>query len=472
MARRFLSLFCPAVSGDRLTQLVEWCDRYSPLVAADGSDGIILDITGCTHLFLNRAQRPPNALCAELNRAQRPPNALCAELNRAQRPPNALCASGESALLLDVKRRLRRMGIKSHGAIADAWGIAWALARYGKRFIVHGENAVSALAPLPVEALRLPDEIILELRRLGLSTIAAVRKIPRRSLAVRFGPTLLWRLDQTFHQAEEPFTPWRPPAPHRASRILAEPISTVGAVEYVLRDLLQKICKRLEQNHLGSRHMDLACYRVDGSVDRCEIRTSKPTRSIPHLMRLFDGTLDTLRSGFGFETFVLSVLDIEALHATQLSLLQANHIEDESSFDALVDRFGMRLGFEEVSRVWVRESFLPEHAVEFRPAAAPKAASAEWPAYRVRPVRLIDPPMRIEVSILIPGESPVQFFVGQRKHRITRSEGPERLTAEWWRNKTSRWGTRDYYRIEDDEGFRFWIFRDASERWFLHGHLP
>ncbi len=445
MARRFLSLFCPDVKADRLTQLVEWCDRYSPLVAADGSDGIIIDITGCTHLF---------------------------ELSRAQRPPNGLCAGGESKLLLDLKRRLRRMGIQSRGAIADAWGVAWALARYGKRFIVHGENAVSALAPLPVEALRLPHEIILELRRFGLSTISAVRKIPRHSLAARFGSALLWRLDQTFQQAEEPLTPWRPPAPHRASRILAEPISTVSAVEYVLRDLLQEICKRLEENHLGARHMDLACYRVDGTVDRCEIRTSKPTRSISHLMRLFDGTLDTLRSGFGFETFVLSVLDIEVLYPMQLDLLQANTIEDESSFDALVDRLGMRLGFQEVNRIWVRESFLPEHAVEFRPASASMVASAEWPAYRVRPVRLIEPPMRVEVSILIPGESPVQFFVGSRKHRITRCEGPERLTAEWWQSKTSRWGTRDYYRIEDEQGLRFWIFRDSSEHWFLHGHLP
>jgi protein ImuB len=431
MARRFLSLFCPHVTGDRLTQLVEWCDHYSPLAAVDGSDGIILDITGCPHLF-----------------------------------------GGEGPFLLDLHRRLHRMGVKSQGAIADAWAVAWALARYGKRFIVHGEDAVSALAPLPVEALRLPDEIVFELRRLGLSTIAAVRKIPRRSLAARFGSTLLWRLDRAFHQAEEPLTPWRRPAPHRASRISAEPISTVGAVEYVLRELLQEICERLEKNHLGARHMDLACYRVDGTVDRCEIRTSRPTRSIPHLMRLFEGTFDSLRCGFGFETFLLSVLDVEALHLMQLSLSRTNPVEDECSFDALVDRFGMRLGFQKVNRICVRESFLPEHVVEFRPAIAPMAASAEWPACRVRPVRLIDPPMRIEVSILIPGESPVQFFIGEQKHRIVRSEGPERLTAEWWRDKTSCWGTRDYYRIEDDRGLRFWIFRDPSEHWFLHGHLP
>jgi protein ImuB len=430
MARRFLSLFCPGIASDRLIQLVEWCDRYSPLAAADGSDGIILDITGCTHLF-----------------------------------------GGEGELLLDLQRRVHRMGIKSHGAIADTWGIAWALARYGKTSIVHGENAVSALAHLPVEALRLPDEFVLELRRLGLLAIAAVQKIPRRALAIRFGATLLRRLDQIFYQAEEPLTPWRPPAPHRESRILAEPISTVTAVEYVLHDLLQEICKRLETNRLGSRHMDLACYRVDGSVDRCEVRTSKPTRSVSHLMHLFEGTLETLRSGFGFEMFVLSVLDVEALDPIQLSLSQANPVEDESSFNALVDRFGMKLGFDQVNRIRVCESYLPEQAIEFRSAAASPIASAEWPAYRVRPIRLIHPPMSIEVSVLIPGGSPVRFFIGNRQRRIVRLEGPERLMPEWWHDHNSRWSTRDYYRIEDDQGLRFWIFRDSSEHWFLHGHF-
>ncbi len=429
MARCFLSLFCPD-AGDRLTRLVEWCDRYSPMVSQDGPDGIILDITGCARLW-----------------------------------------EGERGLLTDVERRLHRMKIESHGAIADSWGAAWALARYGNKFIVHGEDIVSALDPLPVEALRLPSEMTPELQRLGLLHIGAVRKIPRQSLSARFGTTLLWRLDQAFQKAEEPLTPWRPPAAYRASRILAEAISTVGSVEYVLRELLQEICGRLEKNHLGSRHMDLACYRVDGTVDRCEVRTSKPSRAIPHLMRLFSGRLEKLWADYGFETFVLSVLSSEALTARQLTLSEVNPVDDEESFDALVDRLGMKLGFQEINRICVRESLLPEHSVEFRPAVAPAAASAEWPGYRIRPVRLIDPPMRIEVSILIPGESPVQFFIGQRRHRIVRSEGPERLTPEWWRESASRRGARDYYRIEDDQGLRFWIFHESGQ-WFLHGHLP
>jgi protein ImuB len=430
MGRRFLSVVCFDVGDDRLIQCVEWCDRYSPLAAADGNDGIILDITGCTHLF-----------------------------------------GGEGSLLLDLQRRLYRLDIRSKGAIGDTWGMAWALARYGKRFIVHGKDAISALDPLPVEALRLPDEIVLELRRLGLSTISAVRRISRSALDARFGATLLLRLDQIFNQAEEPVTPWRPPAPYRALRTLVEPVSTVSAVEYVLRGLLQEICTRLTKNQCGARHIDLACYRVDGTVDRCELRTSKPTRSISHLMRLFEERLDTLRCGFGFEAFVLSVLDSEALDPTQLSLWQSDFVEDDASLDALADRFGMKFGFGEVNRIRVRESFLPECAVEFYSVNVSTIDGAEWPAYRVRPIRIIDPPMRIEVSILIPGASPVQFFAGGQKHRIIRSEGPERLSPEWWREKGSRWGVRDYYRIEDDRGLRFWIFKHSSGQWFLHGHF-
>jgi protein ImuB len=430
MARCFLSVHCPGLAGDRLTRLVEWCDRYSPLVAQDGSDGVILDIAGCAHLF-----------------------------------------GGEGPLLLDLKRHLQRMEIASRAAIADTWGAAWALARHSRKSILHGEIAAAELDSLPVEALRLPAEVVLELRRLGLTTIAAVRKVPRRSLAARFGDSLLRRIDQVFDEAEDPLTPWRPPAAYRASRILAEPVSNISSVEYVLRDLLQEICARLEKNHLGSRHMDLACYRVNGTVDRCEVRTSKPNRAIPHLMRLFRDRLEKLWADFGFESFVLSVPDVEALHPTQLGFSEAGAAEDEESFDALVDRLGMKLGFHEVNRIQVYESYLPEHAVGLRSAVSTAMASAEWPVYRVRPLRLIDPPMPIQVSILIPGGSPVQFLMGQEKHRVVRSEGPERLTAEWWREPNSRWTTRDYYRIEDDRGLRFWIFCDSAGHWFLHGHF-
>jgi protein ImuB len=425
-------------------RLIDWCGRYSPLVADDGYDGIVIDITGCGHLFGGEA----------------------------------------AALLQDMQTRVLNIGYQVRGSIADTLGAAWAVARYGKHGIVTGEDLVGVLNPLPVEALRLPKEITAELRRVGLTRIAAVRKIPRQPLAVRYGSGILLRLDQAFGQAEEPITPYYPPAPYRAGRTLAEPIGTIGAVEYVLLDLLQEVCSKLEKAHVGARQLNLDCYRVDGTVARCSVHTSKPLRSIAHLMRLFAERLDTLDAGFGMETLILSVPMFDKSGPAQLSLPQFNQdLEDSSAVDELIDRLGMRLGFQQVCRFRIRESLLPESAVEFRPVTAPVLPSAVWPEHRARPVYLIRPAIPIEVSTLLPGELPVQFRMGHRLHRIVRVEGPERLTPEWWRMESLSWEARDYFRIEDEEGARFWIFREKktpettsettndTARWFLCGHL-
>lgn len=431
MARRFIYLYFPEIPVDHLQLLVEWCDQYSPLVSQDGNDGIVLDIAGCAHLF-----------------------------------------GGEGKMLLHAKSRFTRMGHRVRGAIADTQGAAWALARFGKRFIVAGEQTASVLDPLPLQALRLDEEAILGLHHLGIYTIAALRKLPKQSLATRFGPLVVRRLDQAFGKAEEPLNPYRSPAPYRAGRILAEPIVTTNAVQYVLHDLLKEICARLDKEHLGSRRMQLDCYRVDGKIAKCEVQTSKPVRSVSHLMRLFSEKLDALNAGFGFETIFISVDDLEAAAPVQLDFSQISKPSDEKSIDALVDRLGTRLGFNEVCRICVCENYLPEYAVKFTPVTEPIAPSAEWPSYRIRPIRLIDPPMRISVSTIHPGGSPVYFQARGQGRRIVRSEGPERLTSEWWREQTLSLTTRDYYRIEDDRGLRFWIFRADNGSWYLHGRLP
>lgn len=409
-------------------RLMEWCDRYSPLAADDGFGGIVLNIAGCAHLF-----------------------------------------GGEAALLKDIQARIRRSGYRLQGAIADTLGAAWALARYGKRVIVMGKEMAGALDHLPVEALRLTEEITGELRRVGITTIATLRGIPRQSLAARYGAGILLRLDQAFGHAEEPIVPHRPPAPYRALRTLAEPIGTAGAVQYVLLDLLKEICARLEKEHTGARRLNLDCYRVDGTVARCCIGTSKPVRSITHLMRLFPGKLDTLDAGFGIETLVLSVPDFDEFDSGQLNLPQFDTDREDTEMDGFIDRLGMRLGFQEVCRFHIRENFLPECSVEFQPVTAAGIQDAAWPAHRVRPVCLIDPPVRIEVS----EPPPSQFRLGNGVHRIVRAEGPERLTRQWWRDESQSWESRDYYRIEDDSGARFWIFQERNPtRWYMRGHLP
>ena len=430
-----------AAANARVKQrLTDWCRRYSPLVACDGFGGIVIDITGCTHLFGN-----------------------------------------EATLLADIEARIHRSGYRVRGAIGDTLGAAWALARYGKHTIVSREGLLGALDPLPVSALRLPQEVIAKLQRLGLSTIAALRRMPRPSLTVRYGPLPVLRLDQAFGYAEEPIAPQYPPASYRSQRILADPINTVSAVTYVLLDLLKELCARMEAANLGARFLQLDCYRVDGTVAQCCIGTSKPVRSTTHIMRLFAEKLEKVDAGFGIETLILSITNVDKLDPAQIPLSRlASPDEEDAALDRLLDRVGVRLGFQEVCRIQVNESWLPESSLKFQSVFAPSNPNAIWPENRVRPVRLINPPISIGVSTMFPDDIPVQFQLGQRSRRILRAEGPERLTPEWWRDNTaSIWEQRDYYRIEDDHGHRLWIFREKSpssspgeERWFLHGHLP
>jgi protein ImuB len=260
--------------------------------------------------------------------------------------------------------------------------------------------------------------------------------------------------------------------------MLPEPIATTPAVEYVLFDLMKEICVRLEKERAGARRLNLDCYRVDGIVAACGIGTSKPVRSVKHLMRLFSEKLDTIDAGFGIETLILSVPNFDRFDPGQLTLPQfdPDNLQDTTLLDEFIDRVGARLGFQNVAKLRICESVLPEFAVEFQPVTAPLMPGALWPEYRVRPVHWVDPPMHIEVSTIHPGGAPVRFRLGRQLHRIMRSEGPERLTPEWWRAEKLHWKSRDYYRIEDERGDRFWIFQqlqaDTSAHWFLRGHLP
>ena len=425
-------------ADERLKQhLVEWCDRYSPLAAHDGADGIVLDITGCAHLF-----------------------------------------GDEAALLEEVQAGLREMQFRVRGAIADTPVAAWALARFSKQVIVLREELSGALDPLPVRALRIPAEIATELGQVGLTTIGLMRRVPRDSLATRYGPSVLRRLDQALGLAAESITPHRAPTPYRAGRIFAEPIGSTAAVERVILDLLTALCTRLEKEHRGACRFDLACHRVDGSVVYATVRTSKPGRSITHLMRLFSEKMSTLDAGFGIEVVTLSAANIATAAPVQMALPQCGEsVEENTSLDELLDRIGLRLGFEHVCRFQIRESLLPESSTEFVPVTMPPAPNSAWPANRIRPVRLFDTPAPIEIAEIIPGKWPVRIRVGGQLHRIVRAEGPERLTPEWWRERPATWAARDYYRIEDEQGARFWIFRETpragnAERWYLHGQLP
>jgi protein ImuB len=435
----------PAGDAAALRRLAEWCGRYSPWTAPDGADGVLLDITGCAHL-----------------------------------------RGGEAALLDDILARIAALGFAGRAAIADTSGAAWAAARYGTEaavVIVPGGSR-AALAALPVAALRLPLEIASGLDRLGLRRIGDLYKMPRAALAQRFGEIVALRLDQALGAAGEPVSPLQPVPARRARLAFAEPIATPEDLARALRLLIEDLCEGLAAEGAGGRRLELACYRVDGIVERAAIGTARPSRDVRHLARLFEEKLGTIDPGLGIEDMMLSAPIAETLAAAQIALRRGFDAKggDADDLAALVDRLGSRLGLANLCRLAPCEGHLPERAVAVLPAVGATLKSPKaWPAGTARPVRLLNQPEPVEAMAPVPDDPPLMFRWRRLLHRVRRADGPERIAGEWWRDfgrgvpAGDPDDIRDYYRVEDETGRRFWLYRaglyhpDRAARWFVHG---
>ena len=467
----------PAGDAALVERLARWAARWSPLVEVDGGDGLRLDVSGAAHLF-----------------------------------------GGEAALVDDVRERFAAIGLTSRVAIASTPGAAWALARFGRETLTptlsrareregpakrEGEghlDLAGLLAPLPVAALRLPPQAVRTLERLGFKTIGALAGVPRRALARRFreADNPLDALDRALGRKPEPLvaTPCEPPP--RSLFRLVEPATYPEAASDALQRLVPDLVRQLEQRRLGARQLALTGFRVDGSTAAAGVATSIPSREPRHLQRLLADKAAALDPEFGFDAFALEASWTEALGAAQESLVE----EPDGAADIarLVDRLSVKLGPERVRRPRARESHLPELASGWRPAVSSPAfagevarearrrgpstirSSADGPppleseGRRLRPQRLLDRPEAIAVIYATPEGVPRRFVWRRAVHDIARVEGPERIAPEWWRAPSNA-RLRDYYRVEDSSGRRFWIYREGligdgrggAPAWFMHG---
>lgn len=414
-----------------LDDLADWCTRYSPWAATDGADGICIDVSGVAHLF-----------------------------------------GGEATLIADLRARLARAGIVSEIAIADTAAAAWALARFGRGGVVPPGGTAAAVSPLPSAALRLPADVAADLERLGLGTVADVARLPRGPLAARFGAGLLERLDRILGHSDGPISPRHPPAAWRTRMNFAEPVGRPEDVALTAERLLERLCVMLGEASLGARRLVLACYRVDGDVQRVVVGTSRPVRAPVRLMRLFRDKLGGIDPGFGIETMLLEAGVAEALPASQADFAGSKDAVGDD-LAALVDRLQNRLGPAQVVQLAPCDSHEPVRVVTVIPALS-RAFADEWPVSGPRPVRLLPSPEPIEATAPVPDDPPVRFRWRRVDHRVVRADGPERIAPEWWREDRAR-RSRDYYRIEDEAGRRFWVYRDGAyrpgqpPRWYLHG---
>jgi protein ImuB len=460
----------PARDRAALLKLARWAGRYGPLRNTAGAAGFWIDITGAAHLF-----------------------------------------GGEAALLDDLVRRLARFGLTAHAGLAGTIGAAHALARFAphghlNRIAAPGEEK-RTLAALPVEALRLDAEASLLLKRLGLRHIGQLYGLPRTSLERRFGSELsarsrapdrarlagavLTRLDQALNVRNEPLKGLGEPPALSVRRSWSEPLISSEALEHEMEALAGGLSDALKEAGLGCRRIRLTLYRADGTLAELSAGLSRASRDADHMVRLLKEKLTAFDAGFGIDVAALDALSAEPLDAAQIALTHEAGSSAEHEIGALIDRISNRLGTLRITCLSPFESHIPEHAEQHAPAAFPKsgdgAGRCRYPA--PRPPFLLSPPEPITVMAEIPEGPPMSFTWRRLRHRIVKADGPERIAPEWWKMLGVRGRlaagesrtpskARDYYRLEDDAGACFWVFRDGlyqeaqetgAPRWFLHG---
>ncbi len=425
-----------------LGRLADGAIRYTPMLALDGPDGLVLDVTGCDHLF-----------------------------------------GGERGLAADVEERMAALRMTVRLAFGATPRAAHALARYQA---LPAKDEDAAIRKLPVAALELEPEASQGLVRAGLKTIGELARRPMATIAARFGAEAANALRELLGEAATPIRPRIPVAPVLVERRFPEPVARTEYALQVLRELAREAARLLEERGEGGRRFEAFFFRSDGLVRSLAVDTSRPGRDPELVMRLMDERIEQLSDpidpGFGFDLIRLSATVVEPLAVTQLDLEGGDSRQAE--VDALIDRLSVRLGRNRVRRLVPQDSHVPEQMQFELPAVEPARPAAGWPGPLpgeppLRPLHLFDPPQPIDVIAEVPDGPPHRFRWRRKFHEVRRFEGPERIAAEWWKRSdgaVDRAGlTRDYYRVEDARGRRFWVFRHGlfeekpDPRWYLHG---
>lgn len=450
-----------------LAALADWCDRYTPLVALDGADGLLLDITGCAHLFVPRAPGMDNGTPG--------------------------CLPGEAELMADCVARLERQGFAVRAAVADTPLAAWAMARHALSETtrvggVAPGDGWRVLAELSPAALRVGEACVAALARVGLTRIADLLDRPRAPLAARFGADLVRQLDRLRGIEPAPISPRLAVPALVCERRFFEPIAREEDVRGVIAALAGRLAGDLETRGEGGRAFELALFRVDGVVNRVTVGTGRPIRAPEQVLRLFSEKLaalgDDLDAGFGFDLVRLAVLEAQCVTAVQGDM--DRRADDGEALADLIDRLGARLGIARVARFLPCDSHLPEARQKLVPAALVDPAALVWRAEtpiapdtpQLRPLRLLDPPEPVEAVAMVPEGPPLRFRWRRALYEVAACEGPERIAPPWW-TAPGPAPARDYYRVEDGAGRRFWLYREGHyadpqeglppPRWFLQG---
>lgn len=420
-----------------LQKLAGLCEFFTPLFALDGDDGLLMDITGCAHLF-----------------------------------------EDEQGLYQSVQRKFARTPIMVRIAIASTPHAAHAIARHMDVAIVQPQEMEQVTRRLPLAALAAADDILLALKRAGLRTLGDLMDRPSQAFTSRFGANLVAQLNRIRGREDMRITPLRALPDCMAERQFAAPLADMENILAAFTRLMEIIAQQLAERSEGGRLFEAIFFRSDGAVRRIHIETAEALRDPAILMRLMrlrlDGLAEPLDAGFGFDALRLCVLHTEAVSHRQNSLdgqSDANH-----EIAALMDQYAVRLGRGRVSQFLLHDSHDPEREasrLSVLEGLPPNTTNA--PPALPRPLTMFERPQPIEALAEVPDGPPLRFRWRHVLHDVARAEGPERISPESWRQDSAT-NTRDYYRLEDTQGYRFWVFREGlygqgirTPRWYVHG---
>jgi len=447
---------CPSVTSvevDRvadakvLKALAHWMIGWTPMVAVDGEDALILDTTGCDHLH-----------------------------------------GGEEAMLTALVQRLQEASIPHTLGLASTIGAAYALALAGQVSRLEPGSEREGLQELPLHALRLSEEALTLLRRFGLTRIGQLYGVDRRSLKRRFPARLgsdavILRLDQALGLIREPMTPLLPKPAYAARLACPEPLLSTDGIRAGLEKLVADLAAQLSKAGQGAQRFTLHAFRTDGTSALCSISTARPEREEGRIVYLFQERLESIDPDFGVDALLLTAhrAGVMTEAAKPLSVDLGDRTLDLDAVAQLADKINARLGDGAVEVRQPVESYVPERAEVSRPFAGELPRSLErQPKQGRRPLTLLDRPEMIEVLAAVPDGPPMRFIWRKVPRRVKRAEGPERIAPEWWKLTEKGARARDYYRVEDEGGRRYWVFRDGlyddgrggPPQWFLHGLFP
>ena len=434
-----------------LNDIADWCDRFTPLVALDLPHGLFLDTTGCAHLF-----------------------------------------GGEAALMQTICAALTRQGFAVSAGIAGTSICARTMTRYVSGQIIREGEEAEAVRPLPVFALLADTAITRGLRRAGLKTIGDVASRARHEITARFGADFTSLLERALGEGDAPINPRKPMPDYIVEKRFSEPVATEGVISATLSRLAHMLVTAMERQGKGARRLEASFFRTDGAVRTIALDTGQPVTKPAMIERLFrerlDALSDPLDPGFGFDLIRLSASRVESVVAQQRDL--DAHVHDNDELAALIDRIAARIGGRRVVVHLPQDTHIPERAALAAPAQQhlSLAMHAAWPVRvenepPLRPLRLFERPEPIKVPLATVPDGPPRHFTWRRAtHAVARVEGPERIAMEWWKQNGQAL-TRDYFRVEDESGLRFWIYRDglygselmdeagepAPSKWYMHG---